>query len=522
MKKTIVMIALVMGASLGTHAINSDELALANKNIKRAMAIVDATWEKTIKGSDTNMYMVDVYDTMTGAVSGPSDVWPYTAAIEAHCSLLEALIEIKDENPELYNNNFVYYRDNLVKLIDNLEYYRGTFRLSSYATSNKEWSPYAVPRAGNRGEANVTGILNVYDDQMWLSRELIRAYRVTDNAEYLDLATYLADYSLDGWDCWRDENGEEYGGITWGPGYNSKHACSNAPIIQPLVWLSEIYEGTEAEMVYAYRDINNSVVRETRLRSELYLEFARKVYNWQRSKLWHSTGTYLDMLGADNTILVSRGYRQHVDCGDASGYLYSYNTGTMIAGGAELYRVTGEENFKNDVTKSTNGALSAFTKYVREHETYEFKTDQTAESGFNTWFNNVLMRSFVDAYPYADNNRPETGLEAFQTTLDYAFDNHNRGNMLPIHLLDGWGSEVKTKGFHQFAFASEYAMLAVWLLTKDDGTTAIDYITNDDEGHNGDMVMTMTGIALGSLSEIESSLPRGLYIVGGKKMLLGN
>lgn len=61
----------------------------------------------------------------------------------------------------------------LNQLIDNLEYYRGSLKLSSYATSNKEWTPYAVPRASQRGAADVTGILNVYDDLMWLSRELI-------------------------------------------------------------------------------------------------------------------------------------------------------------------------------------------------------------------------------------------------------------------------------------------------------------------------------------------------------------
>ena len=142
----------------------------------------------------------------------------------------------------------------------------------------------AVHRSSTRFTANVQGIENVYDDQMWLCRELIRAYRLTDKEEYLETAIHLADYIIDGWDCWRDADGKEYGGITWGPGYNSKHACSNAPAIQPLVWLSQICRERDEEVEYRYRDASNAVVSEMRLRSELYLDFAGKIYDWQKEK----------------------------------------------------------------------------------------------------------------------------------------------------------------------------------------------------------------------------------------------
>lgn len=467
MKKYLLTFALAVCAFAGTYAANDADTQTALRNIRRAMAIVDATWEKTMRGTDDNLYMVDVYNTQTGEVSGPSDVWPYTAAIEAHCSLLEALELIKDTDAALYNEKSPHYRRLLGLLIDNLEYYRGTYNLSSYATSNKQWSPYAVPRASKKGAADVSGILNVYDDQMWLSRELIRAYRLTDNKAYLDLATYLTDYVLEGWDCWRDAAGKEYGGITWGPGYNSKHACSNAPIIQPLVWLHDLYKNSGSKCEYYYRDAKNNVKHKTRQRSELYLEFARKVYDWQKEKLLHESGVFWDMMGADNTIKVQRGYRQHVDCGNPCGSLISYNTGTMISGASELYRVTADETLKTDITNTVRASVNKFSKYVRKQNAYLFNTDKTAENGFTTWFNDVLMRSYVDACPYAGNNMAATGLKSFQTFLDYAFENHNRGNMLPIHLLEGWGAEVKTKGFHQFAFASQYAMLAVNMLKKD-------------------------------------------------------
>lgn len=497
---------------------SAEAVSKAVENVERSMDITDATWRKTMRGSATNRYMTDTYNTAIGTTGGTSDVWPYTAAIEAHCSVLEALEKLKNDAPQLYADNHDRYVSRLNELIDNLEYYRGTYRLSSYATSNRERSPYAVPRASQRGNADVSGILNVYDDQMWIARELIRAYRLTQNADYLDLATYLTDYVLEGWDCWRDANGKEYGGITWGPGYNSKHSCSNGPIIQPLVWLAKIYADTDATMDYYYRSETNALVHETRLRSELYLEFARKVYDWQKENLLHSSGVYWDMMGADNTIQVSRGYRQHVDCGGPTGSFFSYNTGTMISGASELYAVTGDAVLLDDIARTTRAAMSTFAKYVRAHATYEFTTDETAESGFNTWFNDVLMRSFVDASAY-ESTYTRRGLSGFQTNLDYAYDNYQRDSLLPIHLLDGWGDEKVTKGFHQFAFASEYAMLAVWTIDADE-RAAIGTVVADAEATD-DTVYNLMGVRLGSLKEIADGLQRGIYIVGNKKMILG-
>lgn len=519
MRKFLLITALLLSANASFAADDAaakQELALTN--IQRSMDIIDAVWQTSIKGSETNLYLTDTYDTMNHSVSGPSDVWPYTSAIEAHCSLLEALELVKDIAPELYTEKFDKYAHQLDVLIDNLEYYRGTYRRPSYATTSQDWSPFAVPRADARSTANVTGILNVYDDQMWLARELIRAYRITDNEAYLDEATYLIDYSLDGWDCWRDENGNEYGGITWGPGYNSKHACSNAPIIQPLVWLYDIYKNTDKTVEYYYRDENNAVTHTTRTRAEHYLDFAAKVYDWQKSNLLHTSGVYWDMMGADNTIKISRGYRQHVDCGGATGSLISYNTGTMIAGAVELFKATNDETYKTDITETSKAALNKFAKYVRKVDSYVFSTDERATGGFTTWFNDVLIRSYVDAYPYSDNSAPLNALNSTQKTLDYAFENHNRSNLLPIHLVEGWGDETVTKGFHQFSFASEYAILAVWLLTKDNDLSATTTVVADFSTEEN--VYNLSGVCLGSYEEVKSALPSGYYIVGNNKKFI--
>ena len=202
----------------------------------------------------------------------------YTSAIEAVNGILKALeTQKKLGDTELYDRYNSKYCQLLEKLFSGLQYYKGTFRLVSY-TQTKDWSVYAVNRAGAPGTADVSGVLNVYDDQQWLVRELIESYRLTGKEEYLNEAEYLAQYVLDGWDCSLNASGKEYGGITWGPGYVSKHSCSNGPFVSPLVWLSDIYKDSDETITYGYIEKDRSRAVKTVKKSEYYLEFAKKVH----------------------------------------------------------------------------------------------------------------------------------------------------------------------------------------------------------------------------------------------------
>ncbi|MDE5657987.1 MAG: glycoside hydrolase family 76 protein, partial [Muribaculaceae bacterium] len=210
-----------------------------------------------------------------------------------------------------------------------------------------------------------------------------------------------------------------------------------------------------------------------------------------------------------------------VDCGGPTGSFISYNTGTMISGAAELYRTTGDEQLVTDMGNYVAGSVREFgVESGRNGGSYEFNTDANATSGFTTWFNDVLIRSFVDVLPYADEAgvNPERYLGFHQANLDKAFENYNVGNLLPIHLRTGWGSEVKTKPFHQYSFASEYAILAKRLLPADE-TLSVDDVTVSpfDEAPE---VYTLSGVNLGAYSSVAGTLSSGLYIVGNKKIYI--
>ena len=517
--------------SVAAPATESDS---ALTDLQRAIAMVDATMQHTFTdGNSLRMY--DLYNTVTHQGSGTADVWPYTAALEAHCSVLEALDALQTAAPQLYQDTHDRYVARLKQLFGALDYYRGTYTLYSYAQI-KSWSIYGVHRSNTKGTAAVAGIENVYDDQMWLCRELVRAYRLTGDADYLQKAEYLANYCIDGWDCCLDADGQEYGGITWGPGYNSKHSCSNGPLIQPLVWLYEIYNTADEEPSLRYFYILPDGTRTNAMRrhSEVYLEFARKIYAWQKQKLYNaSAGVYHDMLGAPGELkYVGEGrnrYRDHVDTGSPTGTAYTYNTGTMLAATAELYRVTGEADYLSDLNTLCSKTWTYFAKGTRKDGVVyrEWPTDKKAEEGFNAWFDNVLMRAYVDAAPYNTtlyNSQPHTtnALLSYEQNLDYAYGNHNRDQMLPIDLLGGWsvstGDADVTKGFHQLAFAAEYAMLAVWRQRRAVAEASVAAPPASGAAAKR-TVYSLDGRTV-STSAGTSQLPRGIYVSQGRKVLL--
>lgn len=445
---------------------------LAERNLVRAMEITDNAMSCYF--SNNGISMSRYYNPYTGSRSEEiGSVWMYTSSIEAVNAILHGLKAFKDHGKsEYYDENYSRYVALLEQLYDNAAYYKGTYTLTSY-TQSREWSVYAVNRGNAKGQADVVGDRNrnnVYDDQQWLVRELIEAYKLTGNDAYLSEAEYLTDYILDGWDCTLDNDGKENGGITWGPGYVTKHSCSNGPMVSPLVWLSELYKNKNDEITYRYIDTDKSRKSASMKKSDYYLEFAKKVYEYQKNKLMRSDGVYDDMMGGYNNENVAYEtingveYRAYTHLRDRVGPAISYNSGTMLSGAADLYRATKDNTYLEDTQKLTDASFKYFAKLgtsVSGYYTYNI-------SGFNNWFNGVLMRGYVDAYPTYKN--AATPIESFQKNLDYSYDNYIYKGFLPTNLLVGWSRDKgnnKVEAMFTFAFAAEYAVLARHELEKD-------------------------------------------------------
>lgn len=445
-------------------------LSLAKQNILRAMELVDHA--VTAHFTDDGTTMARYYNPYSETRSDETaSIWMYTSAIEAINALLGSVKTLESQGDSaLRHRCFDDYVQLLRRLYDNTGYYSGTFTLTSY-TQTAEWTVYGVHRAREKGKAKVEGIENVYDDQMWLVRELLHSYKLTGEPAFLEKAEYLTDYVLDGWDCTFDPDGDESGGITWGPGYVSKHSCSNGPMVSPLVWLHEIYKEKSDEIMHRYispSDGKTRVVKSMK-KSEYYLNFAGKIYNWQKEHLLRTDGVYDDMMGGcipqepQTEIIDGVIYRKGIVCRDRVGPAISYNSGTMLSGAVDLYRVTGENEYYNDAVDLSEAGFSYFAKKGAELPGY-YSYDT---GGFRNWFNGVLLRGFIDIYPYCKN--VDTYIDTFQQNLDYGYDNFLYNGFLPFNLLTGWSEnreDNRVEGMFSFAFAAEYALLAQFELKK--------------------------------------------------------
>lgn len=470
---TCCLVALLTFATCGSEdgpGGPKQEVSVSEQNLKRAIELTDNAISAHFTGD--GMAMARFYNPYTGVRSEEKgSVWMYTAAIEAVNAVLHALQAQNDHgNTTLYDQHFVAYTEKLDNLIENLEFYMGTFTLVSY-TQTKPWSVYGVNRGGSKGSAEVAGIMNVYDDQQWLIRELLEAYDITGNEDYLEKAEYLTEYVLDGWDCTRDGSGAERGGIPWGPGYVTKHACSNGPMVSPLVWLHELYKNKNDEVTYRYIDAVDKQTRKTEQvkKSDYYLNFAKKIYAWQKSQLLRGDGVYDDMRGGcspgspqtDNIGGIT--YRRGGNCQDRVGPAITYNSGSMLSGGTDLYRVTNDNAYLNDAKALSDASFNYFAKLNQTkpgYYTYDI-------SGFRNWFNGILMRAYVETYPvYGD---VAGYIDSFQQNLDYGYENYLHEGFLPTNLLLGWSrtnTNNNTEGMFSFAFAAEYAILSQYELEK--------------------------------------------------------
>lgn len=378
--------------------------------------------------------------------AGTSSVWHYTS-FYAMTSRLAKLSEGEDKNYFSNINNNTY---------KGFGYYRGTTNVITY-NDVVEMNFYGVNRGSKIDGANVAGDQAVYDDQMWIIRECIYSYKSTGNVEYLNEAMRLSKLCIAGWDSTIGVNGKEYGGIPWGPSYATKHTCSNAPIISPLV---EIYEILKAQ--------DNS-------EADYYLEWAKKIYSFTYKTLRNGNYTFGDLVGTSR----ERRGTKYVTTGQSSGIdntAYTYNTGAMISGAAALYRATGEENYYRQGKNFANGAYNVFLKKYNDVDcaVWFTKCAGTELSLSSTlWFNLVLLQGFIDLAPYYD--KCETYIMYFQDSLDYAYENHLKDGLFPRNYVEGWNlksnEDANKNVMDQAASAQMYSMIAEWAMSLVDKAT---------------------------------------------------
>ena len=412
--------------------------AMVAENIERAKVMGASTVSKygvKIRG----YYNVSrYYNPKSNMKSDTASVWHYTA----YYAMVSRLVDIaegqkKDEYNALSNDVFKGF-----------EMYSGTGNIITYL-GTFERTLYGVNRGQKAGGSNIEGDQMVYDDQMWIIREMVYRYKQTGDVTYLNEATRLSDILIQGWDFSMDKDGNEYGGIPWGPFYSNKHTCSNAPFIAPLVELYEI----KKELGEPYADY--------------YLNWATKIYDYCKKNLRLGSGLYADSTGCNRTYQNNK----YVTIGKTGfdGTTYSYNTGAMISGAALLYRATEDKVYLNDAKTSARAAFSGFCKTSGGVPYYPNHTE-------TVWFNLVLMQGFLDLYEF-ESELCEKYIMSFQNSYSYAYENYLENGMLPRSFVNGWDMnnsfDSRSNVMDQASATQVFAMLAMWAQDRLDADDAL-------------------------------------------------
>lgn len=359
-----------------------DNLTSAERNNLRSKVIADQMWKNYYDEELNGAINYYPYKDDTEEIAS---VWHFT-------SILSLYIKLVKNNP-----NDAELKRKLNTVLEGLEYYH---------ERRTDYRAYAVKRGVDIDMASSGYMADVYDDNMWIAREFLNAYETLNDESLLTKCEETIEYCLTGWDSSiNSDTGAEWGGIYWGPDYLSKHACSNGPIISTLVRLSKINP--------------DKVVN-----GRTYLQWAKDVYDFGLKTFKMSNDLYGDMIGTEKSGGVTTSH------GSLDTTAYTYNTGTMISGGAYLYEATKDEKYLNQAKKSMKASFEYFGDDEVLNGYYQFPL------GTTIWFNLTLFQGYYDLL-LVDDSASEY-LALIQKSIDFAYNNYLYDNYLPVNWVSGW------------------------------------------------------------------------------------
>jgi predicted alpha-1,6-mannanase (GH76 family) len=194
-----------------------------------------------------------------------------------------------------------------------------------------------------------------YDDMEWWALACLRAYDATKDEKYKTMARQYWTWIKVGWSDVKN------GGIAWASGSkDSKNACSNAPAV---IIAAKLYQ------------LDNNPDD---------LVWAKKIYTWLKTYVVEpARGVVWDAYGNTN-----------------EDNIYTYNQGTWLGAGLELYKITNEQVYLNDAVRNANYVMN---DQVRFSPKGVLKGENTGDGGlfkgiFIRYMVQLVLRGVLDDY----------------------------------------------------------------------------------------------------------------------------
>ena len=181
-----------------------------------------------------------------------------------------------------------------------------------------------------------------YDDMEWNALAMLRTFQATGDVKFKEAALQIWEYIKEGW---TEDAG---GGILWKRGDYTKNACSNGPA---CILAARLYR--------EFGDVTNK-------------EWAVKIYGWEKSTLFNSS----------NGIIYD-----HIDNGQVTTWIFTYNQGTFIGSAVELYKIFSEKAYLNDAVLAANYTISSLV------DNSILKSEGTGDGGL---FKGIFIRYFTE------------------------------------------------------------------------------------------------------------------------------
>ncbi|TKC61262.1 glycosyl hydrolase family 76 [Pedobacter hiemivivus] len=194
-----------------------------------------------------------------------------------------------------------------------------------------------------------------YDDMEWWALACLRAYDATKDEKYKTMARQYWTWIKVGWSEVKN------GGIAWASGSkDSKNACSNAPAV---IIAAKLYQ------------LDNNPDD---------LVWAKKIYSWLKTYVVES----------------SRGLVWDAYGNSSEDNIYTYNQGTWVGAGLELYKITNEQVYLNDAIRNVNYVMNDQVKFSPKGV---LKGENTGDGGlfkgiFIRYMAQMVLRGGLDDY----------------------------------------------------------------------------------------------------------------------------
>jgi len=397
---------------------------------------------------------------------GVPHLWPFTEQAGMVNGILAAMPA--DHPDRAYFETWLHeligglrhYRVRRVKLTDGQSWTDPDSFIADFGENDGTAHGYAVYSSSRHDKKQdyliVTPDSVYFDDNVWVAKEFVAAWRNTGEEAYLNEAVNILNWILgEGY-----EDAGALAGIYWkwstrflfkGGNYSdsdhaSLNACSTVSCAMVLAQLCDAVRGTGFE----------SRVGEWLEKADAMMRFAGEAY------VDPSTKCLYDKVFLKEDFASQSGLKRQILKTDTA--QYAYNTGTYLTAGAFLYRLLDDRDRAGELLsaalESAGGADRKFADRGVKKGQYSYPS--------HSWFTSFLVSGFSDLAPYDEGCREY--VEHMRSALDYAWDNERADDgLVSPSWIKGWSrftnnspdSEDNPRQIlYQSANAHCYAMLA--------------------------------------------------------------